>query len=229
MKGCFVTGTDTGAGKTVVAACITAALRERGMAVRALKPLLTGLDEPESADWPADHRVLAAAAGCRPEEVVLETFGPPVSPHLALQLAGATLDPAQLLGGIRGALQNAEVAVVEGVGGLLVPLSGSYDVRALAQDIGLPLVLAARPGLGTINHTLLTLEAARAAGLSIAGVVMTPWPETPGQIERSNRETVAELGQVEVATLPRLASSAPELLAQAGGQLPLEGWLALER
>ena len=69
------------------------------------------------------------------------------------------------------------IAVVEGVGGLLVPLGPEADVRDLARDLGLPLVVAARPGLGTINHTLLTLEAARAAGLTVAGVVLTPWPE----------------------------------------------------
>ena len=92
-------------------------------------------------------------------------FGPPVSPHLAAELAGAALEP----GGARGrgarAAAAADVVVVEGVGGLLVPLTLGYSVRDLAVDLGLPVVVAARPGLGTINHTLLTLEAARAAGL----------------------------------------------------------------
>ena len=93
--------------------------------------------------------------------------------------------------------------IAEGVGGLLVPLAPDYLVRDLARDLGLPLVIAARPGLGTINHTLLTLEAARAAGLRVAGVVMTPWPEQPSAMEDANRETIARLGDVEVATLPR--------------------------
>jgi dethiobiotin synthetase len=88
-------------------------------------------------------------------------------------------------------------------------------------------VIAARPGLGTINHTLLTLEAARAAGLRVAAVVMTPWPEAPTTLEEDNRATIARLGAVEVATLPLLPRADPALLAQAGAQLPLDRWLAL--
>ena len=115
--------------------------------------------------------------------------------------------------------------VVEGVGGLLVPLGDGWDVRRLAAAVGLPVLIAARPGLGTINHTLLTLEAARAGGLRIAGVVLTPWPERPDEVARSNLETIERLGGVEVATLPRVAAD-PVLLASAGAALPLERWLS---
>jgi dethiobiotin synthetase len=90
-----------------------------------------------------------------------------------------------------------------------VPLCGDYLVRDLAVDLGLPLVIAATPGLGTINHTLLTIEAARSAGLEVVVVVLTPWPEDPGQIEESNRETLAELGKVKVETLARLDLASP--------------------
>jgi dethiobiotin synthetase len=93
---------------------------------------------------------------------------------------------------------------------LLVPLADDYLVRDLAVDLGLPLVVAAAPGLGTINHTLLTVEAARAAGLEVAAIVLSPWPEQPTEIERSNRETIAALGDVRVETLPRLALADPE-------------------
>jgi dethiobiotin synthetase len=86
-------------------------------------------------------------------------------------------------------------------------------------------VVAARPGLGTINHTLLTLEAARTAGLRAAAVVLTPWPGDPGPVERSNRETIAALGAVDVLTLPPIARGDPALLATAGATLPLEEWL----
>ena len=106
-----------------------------------------------------------------------------------------------------------------------MPLTPAYAVRDLARDLGLPLVIAARPGLGTINHTLLTLEATRAAGLHVAGVVMTPWPEAPSTIEDDNRATIARLGAVEVATLPLLPRADPDLLAAAGAQLPLDDWL----
>jgi dethiobiotin synthetase len=229
LRGCFVTGTDTGVGKTVVAAAIVARLRALGAEVRAVKPLITGLEDPTDPDWPPDHELLARAAGCSPAEVVLAGFGPPVSPHLAIELAGSappTLD--SLAEGVRARARVGgvgSVTVVEGVGGLLVPLGPDLDVRDLARVLGLALVIAARPGLGTINHTLLTLEAARAAGLTVAGVVLTPWPLEPGVMQRSNRETIARRGEVEVATLPPVARADPQLLAAAGAELPLGRWL----
>ena len=90
MRGCFVTGTDTGVGKTVVAAAIAAALSARGERVAAFKPVVTGLDDPRDPDWPPDHELLAAAAGTTPEAVAPLRFGPPVSPHLAAELEGVT-------------------------------------------------------------------------------------------------------------------------------------------
>jgi dethiobiotin synthetase len=227
LRGCFVTGTDTGVGKTVVAAAIVARLRRLGAEVRAIKPLITGLDDPADPDWPPDHELLARVAGCEPAQVILAGFGPAVSPHLAIELAGARAPSLEWLAdGVRRGGGVGSVTVVEGVGGLLVPLGPDADVRDLARVLGLPLVIAARPGLGTISHTLLTLEAARSAGLTVAGVVLTPWPQAPSLIERSNRETIASRGEVEVATLPVVARADPELLGAAGAELPLERWLA---
>jgi dethiobiotin synthetase len=226
VRGCFVTGTDTGVGKTVVAACIAAALTARGQRVAAFKPVVTGLSEEPPPGWPHDHRLLALASGQPdPRAVSPLLFDAPASPHLAAALAGEEIDAAALLAHARTAADHHDVLVVEGVGGLLVPLSLAYSVRDLARDLGLPLVVAARPGLGTINHTLLTLEAARGAGLAVAAVVLTPWPGRPGWLERSNRETVATLGEVEVVTLPGLAGPDRETLARAGAGLPLDSWL----
>ena len=98
-------------------------------------------------------------------------------------------------------------------------------MRDLAVALGLPVVVAARPGLGTINHTLLTLEAARATRLKVAAVVLTPWPHAPSRMERSNRDTIDRLGAVPVVTLPRLDAGHPDVLADAGDQLPLADWL----
>lgn len=229
MRGLFVTGTDTGVGKTVLAAAIVAGLRARGVSVVARKPVVTGLDEPAPPDWPADHELLARASGDEANDVAAVTYGPPVSPHLAAELAGRPISTAALLDAVRDAARQAEAIVVEGVGGLLVPLSPEDDVRTLAKALGLPLLVAARPGLGTINHTLLTLEAARAASLTVAAVVLTPWPGTPQMLERSNRETIARLGEVEVETLPRVTRAEPQLLARAAANLPLDRWLALCR
>jgi dethiobiotin synthetase len=115
--------------------------------------------------------------------------------------------------------------IVEGVGGLLVPLCPGYDVRDLIRDAGLPIVICARAGLGTINHTRLTLEAARVAGLDVRAVVLTPWPEDPGPVARSNRATIGRLGRIPVSTLPPLPGPDPSLLARAGAALPLDAWL----
>jgi dethiobiotin synthetase len=222
LRGLFVTGTDTGVGKSVLAAAVCAALVEGGERVAAFKPVVTGLDEP-AGDWPADHELLAQAAGDvqAPAAVAPYRFGPAVAPHYAAELAGATVEPRHLVEAARGAAAGG-ILVAEGVGGLLVPLTPGYLVRDFALDLELPLLVAARTGLGTINHTLLTVEAARAAGLTVAGIVMTPWPERPEPIQLSNVETVSRLSGVEVSGLPR---TTPERLAQAGAALPLAGWL----
>jgi dethiobiotin synthetase len=225
LRGLFVTGTDTGVGKTVVAGAVAAALRARGIGAMALKPVITGLDEPAPPDWPRDHELLALATDRDDGDVAFQLYGPPVSPHLAAELAGEEIDADGLVSSIRDAGGSAEALVVEGVGGLLVPLSPSFDVRELAGALGMPLLVAARPGLGTINHTLMTLEVARAAGLQVAAVVLTPWPDQPSTIERSNRETIAQLGHVEVAGLPPIERADPSLLADAARELPIERWL----
>jgi dethiobiotin synthetase len=217
LTGLFVTGTDTGAGKSVVAAAVCAALAARGEQVSAFKPVVTGLDE-EPGEWPPDHELLGGAAGQTAEDVAPYTFGPAVSPHWAAELADRPIEPEHLLAVARAA---PGFVVCEGVGGLLVPLTPGYSVRDLAVDLGLPMVVAARTGLGTINHTLLTVEAARAVGLEVAGIVMTPWPDEPEAIEASNRETLARLAGVPVSGLP---ATTPGTLAEAGAALPLGDW-----
>jgi dethiobiotin synthetase len=219
LRGVFVTGTDTEVGKTVVSAAVCAALAARGELVAAFKPAVTGLDE-DPGEFGRDHELLASVAnvGQAPEDVAPYRFSPAVSPHLAAELAGTSIEPAELLAAARA----HELVVCEGVGGLLVPLTPGYLVRDLALDLALPLVIAARPGLGTINHTLLTVEAARAGGLGVAAVVMTPWPDDPTPMERSNRAIVERLGDVRVVGLPR---TTPERLAEAGASLPTEDWV----
>jgi dethiobiotin synthetase len=224
VRGVFVTGTDTGVGKTVVAGAICAALATRGERVAAFKPVVTGTDEPPG-DWPPDPELLASAAGAgqAATDVTPVAFGPPLSPHYAAELVGTRIDAAQLRDAACAASAGADALVCEGVGGLLVPLTLDYSLRDLAFDLGLPLVIVARSGLGTINHTLLTVEAARAAGLRVAGIVMTPWPARPEPIERSNRATVERLSGVAVSGLP---PASPAALAAAGATLPLDDWLA---
>lgn len=207
-RGIFVTGTGTEVGKTVVAAVIARTLAAEGRRVHVFKPAVTGLDEGVETD----HALLRRASGSSQsdEEIALYRYGPPASPHLAAALAGEEIDPERLREVARAAAEDADAIVCEGVGGLLVPLSPAYLVRDLAADLGYPLVVVASPGLGTINHTLLTVEAARAAGLEVDAIVLTPWPEEPTEIERSNRETIASLAGVPVRTLPQLDLGDPD-------------------
>jgi dethiobiotin synthetase len=206
--GVFVTGTGTEVGKTVVAAAIARTLASEGRSVAVFKPAVTGLDE----EGETDHALLRRASGSSQSdaEIAPYRYGPPASPHLAAALAGERIDPEVLRETARAAGEGADVLVCEGVGGFLVPLSEEYLVRDLAVDLGLPLVIAAAPGLGTINHTLLTIESAQAAGLEVLAVVLTPWPERPTELEASNRETIAALGHFPVLTLPQLDLAAPE-------------------
>ena len=220
--GFFVTGTGTEVGKTVVAAAIARAAAAAGQRVGVFKPAVSGLDDYRASDEEPDHELLRRAADCSQsdDEIAPYRYGPAVSPHLAAELAGEAIDPARLRAAARAAGEGADLLVVEGVGGFLVPLTLGYLVRDFARDLRLPVVIAAPPGLGTINHTLLTVEAVRAVGLDAAAVVLTPWPQEPGAMERSNREAIERLGGVEVLTLPRLTLADPDswpALEVAGG------------
>jgi dethiobiotin synthetase len=203
----FVTGTGTEVGKTVVAAILAHTLAKEGQSVAVFKPAVTGLDEMGESDHTLLRR--AARSNQSDEEIAPYRYGPPASPHLAATLAGEQIEPQRLLVAARTAASGADELVCEGVGGLLVPLAPDYLVRDLAVDLGLQLVIASPPGLGTINHTLLTIEAARAASLTVELVVLTPWPASPGSIEESNRETIARLGEVRIETLPQLDLADP--------------------
>jgi dethiobiotin synthetase len=179
----------------------------RGERVGVFKPAVTGLDEPGEAD----HELLRRASGSdQPDDSIAPyRYGPPASPHLAAELAGERIDPERLIAEARRVEAEADYLVCEGVGGLLVPLAPDYLVRDFASDLGLPLVVAAPPGLGTINHTLLTLEAAQQAGLDVALVVLTPWPGDPDEVESSNRRTLEKLTGAPLAALPRLELADP--------------------
>ena len=202
-------------------------MKAAGELVNAYKPVVTGLDEPRG-EWPPDHELLADMAGMSPEEVAPLRYGPAVSPHLAAALADERIDPARLIESAR-TLAARGTLIVEGVGGLLAPLAVDFTVCDLAAQLDLPVLIAARPGLGTINHTLLSVRAARAAGLAVRAVVLTPWSPRPSAMEQSNRETIARMGDIEVADLARVTRPDPTELAQAGGGLPWRRWLTPER
>ena len=204
MRGLFVTGTDTEAGKTIVAAAIVAALVADGLRVAAFKPAVTGLDEPAADPWPRDHELLAALTGADPTTVTADARSAPPSRRTSPPSWPERRSTPRRSSPRRARpATEADALIVEGVGGLLVPLTMGYAIRDFALDLGLGLVIAARPGLGTINHTLLTLESARGAGLTVRAVVLGPWPVQPSAIEVSNRDTIAALGRSRSQRLTR--------------------------
>ncbi|HKH42345.1 MAG TPA: dethiobiotin synthase [Solirubrobacterales bacterium] len=218
MRGVFVTGTGTEVGKTVVAAALARTAQAAGARVAVFKPAVSGLADyplrPEVWDCAAelpDHVLLRLASGSAQadDEIAPYRYGPAVSPHLAAELSGEPIDPDRLRGAALDATEDTDLLVCEGVGGFLVPLTPDYLVRDLARDLGIPVVIVAPPGLGTINHTLLTIEAVRGAELEIAAVVLNLWPAEPSSLELSNLKTIARLGAVVVETLPRLDLARP--------------------
>jgi dethiobiotin synthase len=186
----FITGTDTAVGKTVLSALLCAALDAHYW-----KPIQTGVDEDEDSD----SRTVAELAELPPTRILAEayTFGPPVSPHLAARWAGEHIDLARIA--IPDALRSQPL-IVEGAGGVLVPVNENQFMLDLIRHLQLPTILASRSTLGTINHTLLSLAALRNAQLAIAGVVLI------GEPNADNREAVEHYGNVHVlGEIPKLA------------------------
>ncbi len=204
LTGLFVTGTGTGVGKTAVAAALCHLTQKAGLPVAPVKPVQTGVLPGE----PGDLDVCLAAAGMTVSGPVRSLMNPyrfrlPASPHLAAEQEGRTVDPQTILKGCRELSRSYDRLIVESAGGLLVPLTRTYGTLDLAAGLGLPLIVVAGAALGTINHTLLTLKAARSAGLTVKAVVLNrPSPgcadETERLIETDNRRVIEESGQVKV-------------------------------
>jgi dethiobiotin synthetase len=174
MRGLFFTGTDTGVGKTVVTAGVARLLRRQGHPVRVCKPVATGADWDGTRWLSADTRLLAEAAGMAPawETVTPWTFPDPVAPPVAARRQGRMLHLDGLAAAVRAGAQPDTAVLVEGVGGLLCPLTEHETVADLAGCLGLPVVIVTRRSLGTLNHTLLTLEAASRRNLAVAGIAV---------------------------------------------------------
>jgi len=201
LRGLFVTGTDTGVGKTVVSAALMHRYR-RDVALRYWKPVQTGIEQDD------DTREVAALGACEPDEVCTEgiRLPRPVSPHLAARLHGTTIE----VGSLAAASERETAArawIVEGAGGVLVPLNRDQIMADLIVMLGLPAVVAARSSLGTINHTLLTLEALRNRGITVGGVVMV------GDPNGDNRDAIERYGNVRVVgEMPRFDPLEPQTL-----------------
>jgi 8-amino-7-oxononanoate synthase len=197
--GIFVTGTGTGVGKTVVAAAIARTLRRAGLAVAAMKPAQTG------TSGGADDLAFIRLAGGVPAARCSATYSLrlPLAPSVAARMEGISLEPGRIIDDFRRLRRQADVVVIEGAGGLLVPFNDSADMADLASALQVPLLIVALPGLGTLNHIALTLDAARTRGLEVAGVVLCGFPAEPGLAEATNPGEVEELAGV-VPHLPGL-------------------------
>ncbi|MCW3035443.1 MAG: bioD, partial [Actinobacteria bacterium] len=197
--GIFVTGTGTGVGKTVVAAAVARTLRRAGLGVAAMKPAQTGTSEG------ADDLAFIRLAGGVPAARCSAAYNlrRPLAPSVAARMEGISLEPGRIIDDFRRLRRQADVVVIEGAGGLLVPFNDSADMADLASALQVPLLIVALPGLGTLNHIALTLDAARTRGLEVAGVVLCGFPAEPGLAEATNPGEVEELAGV-VPHLPGL-------------------------
>jgi dethiobiotin synthetase len=214
----FVTGTDTGCGKTTVGRAIGAALRRRGVAVAAFKPIETGCEEREGRRRvAADAEALARAAGSElaPELLCPVRLAMPASPERAAAAEGREVDLDAIAAAWGEVRRGADFVVVEGAGGLLVPITATETMADLPTRLGLPVLIVARDALGTVNHTLLTIEAARARRLRLAGVVFSA-PSAPGAEPLDNAAAVAAHGRVRLlGALPHLPGVDDATLAAA--------------
>jgi dethiobiotin synthetase len=220
----FVGATDTGVGKTLISGLLVAYLRGRGIKAGYQKWVATGCAADEPEDLLTVAQLLEAMNSARPvgpeaeavpawraelDLAVPYRFRLPASPHLAAAEEGREIDPALLKARFAEALAAHEVLVVEGVGGLLVPLTRQLLLLDLVAELKLPTLLVARSGLGTINHTLLSLEALRRREIPLLGVVCSDEePEPPKLIASDNLATIAALGRTRVfGRLPRCRQS----------------------
>lgn len=201
IPGLLVTGTDTDIGKTLIAGAIAACLRGKRQRVGVLKPAASGCVRRREGLVSEDAEFLAVCADAnQPLDIIApQRFQEPLAPAIAAQRAGVELDWASIQRSIDMTSRTNDVLVVEGVGGIMVPMDAKHTMLDVAVWLGLPAVVVARPALGTINHTLLTVEALRCADVKVAGVVINRYPpETPGAAEETNPRAIEKYGKVPV-------------------------------
>lgn len=207
MSGIFITGTDTGVGKTLVSAGLLRALRGAGVDAVPMKPVQTGCVRRRGVWVAPDLALSLKTAGLDPsaDEIARMApycFHPACSPHLAARLAGRRISLLIIRRAFRQLQGAHDVVVVEGAGGVLVPLDRQRTMVDMMKSLALPIVLVARPGLGTINHTLLSIHALRHAGLTVKAVVLNQSSSgRPGEIERDNRKVIESMGAVPVVAV----------------------------
>jgi dethiobiotin synthetase len=201
VKGVFVTGTDTGVGKTWIAAGITAVLRRWGLSACYFKPVQSGCPEEDGRLIPTDARFAQEMASlAEPLEILTPiSLRLPLAPGVAAAREGVSVDLDRIARAREELAGRYDLLVTEGAGGLYVPLKDTdFLVLDMIKWLRLPLIVVARAGLGTINHTVLTVKAAQQAGVPVAGVVINRYPEKPSLAEETNPEVIAALTGVPI-------------------------------
>ena len=210
----FITGTDTEVGKTVVTAILGLAYQQGGINVGYFKPVQSGAKELVPPDAVFCQKILGLKIS--PPELCAYIFEPPVSPHLAAKWADEEIDPVYIKTCYERLKRQYDALLVEGAGGLLVPLKEGFFMRDLIKMLGLPLIIVARPWLGTLNHTLLTLECARRAGIEVLGVIINRAPLKPDPVVEDNIKTIASMGRTKIlAVIPEVPLEKEGLLEVA--------------
>lgn len=204
-RGIFVTGTDTGVGKTIVAATLARLLRMNGVSVGVMKPVTSGCHEEHGLLVSDDARLLCQAADVEPsDDVAPYRLREALAPSEAARIDGVRIAFSRIKDGFERLAASYEYVIVEGAGGLMVPLCGGLLVADLARELELPLLVVGRPGLGTINHTVLTCFAAQQLGLQVAGVIINGMPEAPDLAEQSAPHQIGSLcGTAVLGVWPR--------------------------
>lgn len=218
MTGILITGTDTGVGKTHVTSLWARYLVRQGRRVGVYKPVCSGSESNGPSDpplWPDQQRLAAALDHVVPDEWICpQRFHAPLAPPAAAAAEGKAVDPGLLISGKDVWTGQADLLLVEGVGGWLCPLTGSSTVADFAVALGYPVVIVAANRLGTINHTLLTLQAVAAAGLRCVGIVLNNVSAEPDQSAEQNAAVIRQFTQVPVVG-PLPFESKPDLLIES--------------
>lgn len=217
-KAVFITGTDTGVGKTAVTAALGALLLEKGLVTGVIKPFQTGTELEGLSD--AEFVYAFLGRDCVLSEVSPCRLKAPLSPYRAAAIEGVDIPLEDIIEHTRDYISRNDVTLVEGAGGLCVPVTGSYMMADLAVDLDAPMVIVARPGLGTLNHTVLSLEYAKKRGAQVLGVVINGFPEPADVASATNPAVLRDVFSVNIlGVLPLL----PGLDVEGGSFSGLNG------
>jgi dethiobiotin synthetase len=222
IPGLLVTGTDTGIGKTVIAGAIADWFRRRGARVAVCKPCGSGCVHRREGLVSEDAEFLAHCAdSAHPLDLVCPVrYAEPLAPAIAAQRAKQPLDWEAISRSIRLMSKGSDMMIVEGIGGIMVPMDEQYTMLDVAKWLKIPAVVVARPGLGTINHTLLTVKALRDAGVTVAGVVINRYPQDLASVaEETNPAAIEKWSRTPVLCLtpdePIIAGKLPAGIVSA--------------